>query len=185
MDTSSLPRRAGLIFSAAALLFLSCTFRERSGLSGSGRPGEVRCGPDGVCRIVKPRSFAGACEAQENPLGVNAACYVCHIPFVKEELSRIHLRAEVGCIDCHGVSTGHANDEEIGATAPDITFRRNEINGFCRKCHKTHDVPARKVVEACKDGKVSAAEAVCTDCHGAHRISPPKRESGKGGKGNA
>jgi mono/diheme cytochrome c family protein len=36
--------------------------------------------------------------------------------------ANIHLQAKVGCIDCHGISAGHANDEDIGATKPDITF---------------------------------------------------------------
>jgi len=165
-----------------AVLFRNCGLLSVVHLERDAR--EFRFGGDEVrTRRRVPDRKAGILFP--SPLGANAACYVCHIPFVKEELSKIHLRAEVACIDCHGLSAGHANDEEIGATPPDVTFKRSAINGFCRKCHKTHDVPARKVVEAWKDGKVSEADAVCTDCHGAHKISRANRESGKGGKGDA
>jgi hypothetical protein len=47
------------------------------------------------------------------------------------------------------------------------------INGACRECHPTHDVPAAKVValwlERHPAGK-RAAPIACTDCHGAHRL---------------
>ena len=31
---------------------------------------------------------------------------------------------EITCVRCHGISAAHANDEDIGATPPDITFKR-------------------------------------------------------------
>ncbi len=95
---------------------------------------------------------------ETNPIGANAACYVCHMTFVKEELSKTHLKAKITCVRCHGVSAGHANDEDIGATKPDITFERNGVEAMCLECHKRHDV------------EESETELVCTDCHGAHRI---------------
>ena len=72
-----------------------------------------------------------------DPMSTNATCYVCHIPFVREPISKVHFAAEVTCIKCHGLSADHANDEDIGATRPDITFKRNEIDAACRKCHGT------------------------------------------------
>ena len=110
-------------------------------------------------------------EPQENPLMVNAACYVCHIPFVQEEISRVHAKARVPCIDCHGLSAAHANDENVGATKPDRVYARDRIDKMCSKCHESHDVPARAVVARCFERKLSAdTAAVCTDCHGQHRI---------------
>jgi len=96
---------------------------------------------------------------ETNPLGANAACYVCHIPFVKEEFSKRHLKAKITCVRCHGVSAGHANDEDIGATKPDITFERDRIDAMCLKCHKKHDVAD------------SERLLICTDCHNTHRIN--------------
>ncbi len=113
---------------------------------------------------------------ETNPLGPNAACYVCHIPFVKEQLSKTHLYAKVGCIDCHGISAGHANDEDIGATKPDITFKGEQVNEMCLKCHKTHDVPAEEVI-ACYQKLLERhpdkRRPNCADCHGTHRINKP------------
>lgn len=112
---------------------------------------------------------------ETNPLGANAACYVCHIPFVKEELATVHLKAKVTCIKCHGLSAAHANDEDIGATLPDVVFRRDQIDALCGECHQGHDVPAREVTARYVQRHLPAKPApVCTDCHGKHKIEPPE-----------
>jgi len=100
---------------------------------------------------------------ETNPLGANAACYVCHMTFVKEELSKTHLKAKITCVRCHGVSAGHANDEDIGATKPDVTFERDRVDAMCLKCHE------RRRQCQTKDAAPKAAP-VCTDCHDTHRI---------------
>jgi hypothetical protein len=106
--------------------------------------------------------------AVTDPLGPNGACYVCHMTYVREELSKTHLAAKVTCIKCHGLSAGHANDENIGATKPDRTYDRGKINRMCRKCHKTHDVPAEAVIARWLERKLTECPPVCTDCHGEH-----------------
>ena len=127
-------------------------------------------------------ALAFACRprpAEEgDPLGPNAACYVCHMTFVKEELSKVHKAAKVSCIKCHGLSAAHANDEDIGATKPDVAFSRGKVNAFCRTCHKTHDAAPGKVVARWQERVASrlpspklAPAAVCTDCHGNHKIA--------------
>ncbi|GAF76222.1 unnamed protein product, partial [marine sediment metagenome] len=97
---------------------------------------------------------------------------------VEEELSVTHLEAKVGCTQCHGMSAGHANDEDIGATPPDVMIGSDEINLFCRTCHETHDVKPDKVVTRWlerskrKPTTQPVQQAVtCTDCHGEHKIS--------------
>ena len=106
-----------------------------------------------------------------DPLGPNAACYVCHLTFVREEISKVHLAEEVGCIKCHGVSAAHANDEDIGATPPDTTYKRDEVDPACAECHKTHNAPASEVVARFLDRKLPTdPPPICTDCHGSHRI---------------
>jgi hypothetical protein len=105
-----------------------------------------------------------------DPTGPNAACYVCHVTFVHEELSKVHLAAQVDCIKCHGLSAAHANDEHVGATKPDIVFKRGQIDGMCIDCHEEHDVPARKVVARFVERKLTGAGAACTECHGTHKI---------------
>lgn len=112
---------------------------------------------------------------ETDPLGANAACYVCHITFVKEELSKVHLAAKVGCVKCHGLSAKHANDENIGATKPDITFKHDRVDAACKKCHEDHNVPAGKVVGRFVARRLSGScTPVCTDCHGMHKIEKEK-----------
>jgi len=100
---------------------------------------------------------------ESNPMGANAGCYVCHITFVQEELSKTHLRAKVPCTRCHGLSAGHANDENIGATPPDIIIERNQVDEMCLKCHQKHDISTEELA-------AHKSPPICTDCHGNHRI---------------
>jgi len=115
-----------------------------------------------------------------DPLSVNANCYVCHIPFVREEISKVHFAKKITCIKCHGLSAGHANDEDIGATKPDITYRRDQVDKMCMECHKTHDAPAQAVIARFAERKLSDTAAVCTDCHGQHRIEKPAADEERG-----
>ncbi|MFH1921180.1 MAG: hypothetical protein ABIP48_15030 [Planctomycetota bacterium] len=119
-------------------------------------------------------------DAMIDPMGPNAACYVCHTTFVYEELSNVHLPEKVTCVRCHGISAAHANDEKIGATLPDITFKRDKIDAACSTadCHAKHDAPARKIIARWLERKPPESPAVCTDCHGMHKIERPE-ESGE------
>ncbi len=121
------------------------------------------CNPSPVATAVGDANVSTQFD-ETNPLGANAACYVCHMTFVKEELSKTHLRAEITCVRCHGPSAGHANDEDIGATPPDISFKRGQVNAMCLNCHESHDIDPEEVV-ADKD------TPVCSDCHGTHKIN--------------
>jgi hypothetical protein len=121
----------------------------------------------------EPASAAAPSEEDANdPAGANAACYVCHMTFVKEELAKRHLKAKVGCIQCHGLSAKHANDENVGATKPDITFKRDQVDAACGKCHPRHNVPAKQVIARFTERRLPANSApICTDCHGQHKIA--------------
>jgi len=110
-----------------------------------------------------PQPRKNAAGNPTNPLSVNAACYVCHIDFVKEQISKAHLSKNITCIACHGLSAGHANDENVGATPPDIIFGRDQVDTMCAKCHKRHKISAQDLAKY-------ESRPVCTDCHGSHRI---------------
>lgn len=121
--------------------------------------------------------------AETDPLSANAGCYVCHIPFVKEELSKVHLKAKVACVKCHGLCDKHANDENIGATKPDITYKRHQIDAACVKCHEKHDAPALKVIARFQQRRLPPSPvAVCTECHGTHKIEKPEGDQTAGAK---
>lgn len=96
---SSLIRFAAILTVLAALPLLSCTPVEKQPVAVDGH--------------------------EIDPMGPNGACYVCHIPFVQEDISKIHLAKKVTCVKCHGISAAHANDEDIGATKPDHYYNRD------------------------------------------------------------
>jgi len=109
-------------------------------------------------------------------MSVNATCYVCHMTFVREEISKVHFKEKVTCIKCHGLSAGHANDEHVGATKPDKLYKRHQIDAMCAECHEDHDAPAVEVIARFLECKPNQSPAVCTDCHGKHKIEPPAEE---------
>ena len=111
-----------------------------------------------------------------DPLSANAACYVCHMTFIYEEFSKVHLAEKITCIECHGVSGPHANDENIGATPPDITFEREEVDGSCAECHEEHDVSARKIIARSLERDLPDASPICADCHGTHKIEQAEED---------
>jgi hypothetical protein len=138
--------------------------------------GEAGIGATGANLARLPRqspSIAQAPRAQDaaDVPGASAACLVCHLTFVKEELAKSHQQKGISWTKGHGPSIAHANDEHIGATKPNVTFPRAKVDAACAQCHKQHDVPARKVIERFLDRKLPAkTAAICTDCHGTHRI---------------
>jgi hypothetical protein len=102
----------------------------------------------------------------------NAACFVCHANYRTEFLVSRHAQANIGCVNCHGESTAHRNDEN-NTTAPEKIYPAERIESFCRGCHQGHDVSPGKVVARWMErnsDKTDAKQIVCTDCHGDHRM---------------
>ncbi len=100
----------------------------------------------------------------------NAACLVCHANFADEFLARNHAEHDIGCVACHGDSFAHRNDEN-NTTPPDTMFPARTIDPFCQKCHKTHDVPAQRIVRRWQKNEslaVNPNSITCTHCHGQH-----------------
>ncbi len=102
----------------------------------------------------------------------NSACYVCHANYEEEALVGWHAVEDIGCVDCHGDSFAHRNDEN-NTTPPDVMFPSKKIDANCGECHEDHDVPAHKVIARFLERSLSKADSkalVCTDCHGYHRL---------------
>lgn len=102
----------------------------------------------------------------------NKACFVCHANYMGEFLVERHAKGNIGCVNCHGDSLAHRNDEN-NTTPPDTMYATEGIDPFCRGCHGTHNVPPEKVVARWIErglNKDDAARIVCTDCHGEHRM---------------
>ena len=70
----------------------------------------------------------------------NFACYVCHGNYEDEELVLSHGKEEVGCIDCHGKSYPHRNDED------NITPARQDVPAWTplRRCAATVTTPTTR-----------------------------------------
>lgn len=136
-------------------------------------------GGDRVAHAVPPLSLEGLMDEKlpepEEKVEVkadNSACYVCHGNYDGEELALIHAKEDVSCIECHGESLAHRDDED-NVTPPDIMYPTDKIEEKCAECHDSHDVSAREVIvrwqERCPK-KTNPKELVCTDCHGQHRL---------------
>ena len=107
--------------------------------------------------------------------GDNSYCQVCHVNFETEPLADIHVKAGVGCEDCHGVSQEHADDEN-NDTPPDIMYAQTQINDFCINddCHtkpKLEKEAGHRPFFAGADNK----NKYCTNCHGQHRLDVRQR----------
>jgi hypothetical protein len=103
----------------------------------------------------------------------NESCYVCHANFKEEELVTSHGQEDVSCMDCHGKSEDHRNDED-NITPPDKMYALADIDEMCGECHETHDVAAQEVLERWQERcpkKTDPKTIVCTDCHYHHRLA--------------
>lgn len=112
-------------------------------------------------------------EAAAPALPANEPCFVCHGNFREERLVTVHAAKKVGCVKCHGESVAHRNDEGH-RTPPERMFAPEAVDPLCRKCHKKHDVPARKVVALLQERGLQdrpAGQLTCTSCHFDHRIA--------------
>ena len=102
----------------------------------------------------------------------NQACHVCHGNYQEEPLALEHAKEGVGCIDCHGESLDHRDDED-NITPPETMYALEDIDKMCGKCHDMHDASGRKVIqrwqERCPE-KSDPEKIVCTDCHFQHRL---------------
>ena len=99
----------------------------------------------------------------------NSYCYVCHVNYKSEDITKIHQKKAIGCEACHGMSDNHSSDEN-GLTAPDRMFARDKITAYCTTCHSPDTL--RKVRKHRRFVFTDNLEIqkVCTDCHGTHRL---------------
>ncbi len=114
-------------------------------------------------------------EQSDGPQADNSRCFVCHINYMEEDIAVVHAGANIGCAGCHGESDEHIADESWASggngTAPDTMFPKPKINPFCMGCHAKEkiDKPQHRPLFA------NMEKIVCTDCHGKHRITTPRK----------
>jgi len=109
------------------------------------------------------------------PQADNSRCFVCHVNYMEEDIAVAHARANIGCAGCHGESDEHIADESWASggngTAPDTMFPKPKIVPFCMGCHTKDkiDTVQHRPLFANMD------KMVCTDCHGQHRLTTPRK----------
>ncbi len=137
-------------------------------------------------KVVAAVSLALAALAGGRPPGAAAAgssCEICHSEIAVAYRGSAHAQAEITCTDCHG---GNPSDPEASAMASGAGFKgrpeRRRVPEFCGSCHSdraemaeyglpTHQLDDYKQSlhgKAWQQGDTKVA--VCTDCHGRHRI---------------
>ncbi|MGE5225039.1 MAG: cytochrome c3 family protein [Omnitrophica WOR_2 bacterium] len=138
--------------------------------------------------------FTGKASAQSNPpppagSSKDDACLACHgKPGMETKLpsgetlyltidpgsfhSSVHGAKGYTCTQCHTNITSYPHPALTAKDRRDVTL---QLNQACAQCHKdvfdsqTNDAHT----EARQAGNLQAA--VCTDCHGAHTVTPPNQ----------
>lgn len=114
-------------------------------------------------------------DSSSESMADNSRCFVCHINYMQEDIAVTHARVGMGCANCHGESDEHIADESWASggngTAPDIMYRRPQINPFCMGCHTKEKIDTEQHMPLFAD---NSDNKFCTDCHGDHRLTNRK-----------
>ncbi len=170
---------AGLMLTVAGLAMSSGPFLARAADEPSEKEKPKAKAPPPLESDEEPLLLTDPAKSARAPTSThrvadNDACFVCHVNFREESLAARHQANAVGCVDCHGSSEAHRNDEN-NITPPDVMFSPATLDTACRKCHKMHNIPARKVVarflKRNPNPTALGRDVVCTDCHGEHHLA--------------
>ena len=113
-------------------------------------------------------------EFRQSEKADNSFCIVCHFNFEEEELVDVHKTANIGCVNCHGDSDEHADDEDH-VIPPEIMFAKSDINKSCQtgKCHPWKEIETDH--QPFFSG-TDTEDKYCIDCHGKHMIQERQRK---------
>jgi hypothetical protein len=103
----------------------------------------------------------------------NAACFVCHANYKTESLVDCHVKVNIGCVNCHGQSSAHQNDEN-NITPPETMYSADKIDPFCRSCHNAHDIPPKKIIAHWLKHIADKTDSSCGGCHEDNDVPPAK-----------
>ena len=97
------------------------------------------------------------------------ACITCHVDEVDEYIGSLHRIEKVACVDCHGSSEPHVEDEN-NDVKPDTVFIRENTDRLCGQCHEDDCTRPEHKPETGKKPEPK----ICTDCHGKHSLKLKK-----------
>jgi predicted CXXCH cytochrome family protein len=114
------------------------------------------------------------------------SCIICHSDIKVDYQAGTHADYDIACTECHG---GDPSVTSMEAMAPKTGFRgkpmREDVPELCAACHadaelmKPYNIPIDQYAEYLTSehgillSQGDTSVAVCTDCHGVHRILPP------------
>ncbi len=163
--------RGGAEHPALGLIAVAAAAEQQGGASKA--PPPLVVDEDAPLLLDEPtEADRSAAKKAKQDVADNSACFVCHENYKVEPLARVHAKEKIGCVDCHGDSFAHRNDEN-NTTPPERMYPARRIDRACKECHETHDVPALDVLTRWKDRGLAEKDPkriVCTDCHGQHRL---------------
>jgi len=121
-----------------------------------------------------PHADLEAATARDYGRQQTATCRRCHYAYYTRVIDGIHFKLlQAGrdeapsCVDCH---TAHA--------MPDPTTPAVAANDTCGRCHEEELEQYKQSVHGkALAGKHPEDAPLCIDCHGAHRISDPRRSA--------
>jgi len=105
----------------------------------------------------------------------NTACFVCHANYKTESLANDHAKADIGCVNCHGQSSAHQNDEN-NITPPETIYSADKIDPSCRSCHKAHNISPRNIIARWVKRNPDKTAPTCRGqgCHETDDVPPEK-----------
>jgi len=140
-----------------------------------------------VVLLALGAALAPAARAQDTPPTESSCVTHCHGEQATEFKDCIH-ESELRCVDCHGGNPAATRDKEKSHD-PEMGYRgkvpREQIPALCGSCHSdplkmhAYGLPTDQLehYRTSNHGKAlfekgDTSAAVCTDCHGTHRILP-------------
>ncbi len=128
-------------------------------------PADIEATAEEVLAEMSPEWRALLAEAEAHQAGgMGQGCAGCHVDVSDQWVGSGHDLADIGCIECHGPSEGHVQDEN-NEVLPDEVFARADMDRLCAACHRCQhaaSAPDRP------DLSIRRAVPICTDCHPAH-----------------
>ncbi len=132
-------------------------------------------------------SILGASPAlAQDPLRENRLCLTCHgesisytLPsgeplslYVDEDTfhASVHGQQELACIDCHTDITEYPHDYIESWSKRDFQLDQYPI---CKRCHPGQYELILDSMHMQELAGGNQGAAICTDCHGAHNVTPP------------
>jgi len=121
------------------------------------------------------RQFCRTAVVTTRAASANTACFVCHANYKTESLANDHAKADIGCVNCHGQSSAHQNDEN-NITPPETIYSADKIDPFCRSCHKAHNISPKNIIARWLKRNPDKTAPTCRGqgCHETDDVPPEK-----------